>query len=260
MRLVALLRQLSAEAGGAEPGEAAATMPRAEVVGEAGDADAALARLADTPCDLVLLDIALPGRDGLRTAAALRSMDQAPQVVFVTAHAEHALAAFDLDATDYLTKPVRRDRLQAALLRVTRRLGREAAPVAAASGDALPASTPAAAGDALSFSHRGRVQRVPLDEILSLKAEQKYVRLSSRTQGQWLLDESLSELEPRLGPGFLRVHRNAIVARGAVRALERGSDTAGPLLDGENWVVRLSDGQVLAVSRRQVAAVREALR
>lgn len=261
MRLVTLLRQLSAEAAAAEPGDAAAGAPRAEVVGEAGDADAALARLADTPCDLVLLDIALPGRDGLRTAAALRALPPpAPQVVFVTAHAEHALAAFDLDATDYLTKPVRRDRLQAALLRVARRLGREAAPVAAASGDVVPVGTPAAAAEALSFSHRGRVQRVPLDEILSLKAEQKYVRLSSRTQGQWLLDESLSELEPRLGPGFLRVHRNAIVARAAVRALERGSDVATPVLDGENWVVRLSDGQVLAVSRRQVAAVREALR
>lgn len=261
MRLVALLRQLSAEAAGAGPGEAMATAPRAEVVGEAGDADTALARLADTPCDLVLLDIALPGRDGLRTAAALRGLQAPPQVVFVTAHAEHALAAFDLDATDYLTKPVRRDRLQAALLRVARRLGREATAPGPGQGDAMAAGASADVPQALSFSHRGRVQRVPLDEILSLKAEQKYVKLSTRTQGRWMLDESLAELEPRLGPGFLRVHRNAIVARGAVRALERAAD-ALPAAEhdaGDNWVVRLSDGQVLAVSRRQVAAVREAL-
>ncbi len=255
-RLATLLRQLAAEAAGAEPGApGAGALPHAEVVGEAGDAEAALARLADTPCDLVLLDIALPGRDGLRTAAALRALDPAPQVVFVTAHAEHALAAFDLDATDYLTKPVRRDRLQAALLRVARRLqplaGPDAVPVAALPGPAEPG--------VLSFSHRGRVQRIPLAEILSLKAELKYVKLTSLTQGRWMLDESLAELEPRLGPGFVRVHRNAIVARAAVRSLERASDVAAPAGDGENWVVRLSDGQVLAVSRRQVAAVREAL-
>ncbi|MDT7835776.1 LytTR family DNA-binding domain-containing protein [Aquabacterium sp. OR-4] len=276
MRLMTLLRQLSAEAAAADPGPPGTQpLPRCEVVGEAGDADAALARLADTPCDLVLLDIALPGRDGLRTAAALRALGQPPQVVFVTAHAEHALAAFDLDATDYLTKPVRRDRLQAALLRAARRLppatalaALPEAPVpslatatATATGEPGLAAQPADA-EVLSFSHRGRVQRIPLAEVLSLKAELKYVKLTSSTQGRWMLDESLAELEPRLGPGFLRVHRNAIVARAAVRALERAADSA-PSADvegGENWVVRLSDGQTLAVSRRQVAAVREALR
>lgn len=253
LRLATLLQQLAAEAASAPaPGQAVG-----QVVAEAGDADEALDRLADTPCDLVLLDIALPGRDGLRTASALRALVPAPQVVFVTAHAEHALAAFDLDATDYLTKPVRRDRLQAALNRVARRL-RPATP----EGADTAAAPLLGDSEVLSFSARGRVQRVPLVTLLSLKAEQKSVRLTS-TEGQWLLDESLAELEPRLGPAFVRVHRNAIVARAAVRALERAVDGASSFAEldgGENWVVRLSDGQVLAVSRRQLAAVREALR
>lgn len=258
LRLATLLQQLAAEAAAALPlaGPAPAV---GQVVAEAGDADQALARLADTPCDLVLLDIALPGRDGLRTASALRALVPAPQVVFVTAHAEHALAAFDLDATDYLTKPVRRDRLQAALNRVARRLR----PAAPGPGSEAEAATPLLADrEVLSFSVRGRVQRVPLATLLSLKAEQKSVRLTG-TEGQWLLDESLAELEPRLGPAFVRVHRNAIVARAAVRALERVTDALPSAADadaGENWVVRLSDGQLLAVSRRQLAAVREALR
>src|SRR5689334_4730579 len=102
--------------------------PRAEVVGEAGNAAQALVCLAaERGCDVVLLDIQMPGRDGMQLAAELRAMAQPPAVVFVTAHAEHALRAFELDAIDYLTKPVKRDRLQAALQRAVQRLNRPAA-------------------------------------------------------------------------------------------------------------------------------------
>jgi len=228
-------------------------LPVAQVVGEAGDTQQALQWLAHTPCDLVLLDIVMPGGSGLRLADALRrapGQAQPPMVVFVTAHAEHALHAFEVDAADYITKPVRRERLQAALLRVAQRL-------------AAPASTltdgqeAAAAVPALVVSDRGRVLRVPQAELLYLKAELKYVTLCS-TRGQWLLDEPLADLAQRLGPGFVRVHRNALVARSAVRALERA--TPDPTGEGdETWVVRLANGEALAVSRRQLAAVREAL-
>lgn len=222
--------------------------PRAVVVGEAGDAAQALALLAGTPCDLVLLDIVMPGGNGLRLADELRrraDLPRAPLVVFVSAHGEHALRAFEVDAVDYLTKPVRRDRLQAALLRVAQRR----APVAAA---------PLADGPVLVVSDRGRVLRVPVAEVLYLKAEQKYVTLCSR-RGSWLLDEPLAELEQRLGPGFLRVHRNAVVALAAVRALERrGLDGEGePGEDG--WQLQLANGDWLVVSRRQLPAVREVL-
>lgn len=242
-------------------------VPTTQVVGEAGDMPQALHLLAHTACDLVLLDIVMPGGSGLKLADALRrasttaAQPQPPMVVFVTAHAEHALRAFEVDAADYITKPVRRDRLQAALLRVAQRLA------------ATPAD--AAATPVLVVSDRGRVLRLPLPEVLYLKAELKYVTLCSSTGGhssKWLLDEPLADLAQRLGSGFLRVHRNALVALWAVRALERNTATtptiattttsaaAGTSDDADDsWVVRLANGEALAVSRRQLPAVREAL-
>jgi two-component system response regulator AlgR len=224
--------------------------PRAVVVGEAGDGPQALQLLAGTPCDLVLADIVMPGGSGLKLADELRrrtTLPGAPMLVFVTAHAEHALRAFEVDAADYLTKPVRRERLQAALLRVAQRRATE--------------PRPQDGGPVLVVSDRGRVLRVPQAEVLYLKAELKYVTLCS-ARGSWLLDEPLAELAQRLGEGFLRVHRNAVVALAAVRSLERGAAAAGTegTSDGDDgWVVRLANGDVLAVSRRQLPAVREAL-
>jgi len=217
-------------------------VPPAQVVGEAGDAAQAQALLAQVACDLVLLDIALPGASGLQLADSLRravpgpGQSLPPLVVFVTAHASHALRAFELDAADYITKPVRRERLQAALWRVAQR---RAGPAAV---------EPADAGPVLVVSDRGRVLRVPQAEVVYLKAELKYVTLRT-PQGQWLLDEPLADLAQRLGPGFLRVHRNALVARSAVRALERapldGAPEAGS--SDEAWVVRLVNGETLVV-------------
>ncbi len=231
------------------------TEPVASVVGEAGNAGQALGWLAENRCDLVLLDVQMPGRDGTQLAAELRRLPQPPAVVFVTAHAEHALRAFDLDAVDYLTKPVRRERLHAALQRVAQRLGARVVPMAdAAAGEGEDAGV-------IVVTDRNRVVRVPIAEVLYLKAEMKYVTLRTATH-TYVLDEALSDLEVRLGERFLRVHRNALVARSAVRALERrvvageGDDDAS----GETWAVCMAPvDEWLAVSRRQVAAVREAL-
>ena len=228
----------------------ASLAPAARVVGEAADARQALALLANTDCELVLADIVMPGGSGLKLADELRrrsALPGAPSLIFVTAHAEHALLAFELDAADYLTKPVRRERLQAALERVAQRRGM-----------AAPAAADAAV---LVVSDRGRVLRLPQAGLLYLKAELKYVTLCSQ-QGQWLLDEPLADLEKRLGPGFLRVHRNAVVAVSAVRALERGHAQpadVSPTEGDEGWYVRLANGDTLAVSRRQLSAVRELL-
>jgi len=224
--------------------------PSASVVGEASNTAQALAWLAAQTCDVVLLDIHMPGRDGTQLAAELRSLPRAPSVVFVTAHPEHALKAFDLAAVDYLTKPVKRERLNAALRRVAAQMGLGAAAAAPAADD----------GAAIVVSDRGRVVRVPLIEILYFKAELKYVTLRTAARS-YVIDDPLSDLEPRLGDRFLRVHRNALVARPAVRALERrtlpgSADEEG----GESWAVCLAPvDEWLAVSRRQVAAVREAL-
>lgn len=223
--------------------------PRAEAVGEAATATQAMSWLAQHECDVVLLDIQMPGVDGTRLAAELREQPQAPAVVFVTAHAEHAVKAFELDAIDYLTKPVRRERLQAALARVVER---QRLRPAAAEADATD--------PVLVVNDRGRVTRVPVSEVLYLKAELKYVTLRT-ARHTYVLDDSLAELEDRLGQRMLRVHRNALVARHAVRALERRALPGEEDDDGkEGWAVRIVEvDEWLAVSRRQVAAVREAL-
>ena len=231
--------------------------PRASVVGEAANAAQALAWLAGHACDLILLDVQMPGRDGMQLAAELKRLPERPAIVFVTAHAQHALHAFDLDAFDYLTKPVRRERLHTALQRVAARLALQR-------GAAPPLPTPAADdGAAIIVTDRGRVLRVPLAEVLYFKAELKYVTLRTADH-TYVLDEALSDLEQRLGERFLRVHRNALVARDAVRALERrtiageGDDDSAE--GGESWAVRMAPvDEWLAVSRRQVTAVREAL-
>lgn len=219
--------------------------PRVDLLGEAADAGAALDMLGRHPeCDLVLLDIRMPGRDGLQLAAAVASLPQPPSVVFVSAHGQHALRAFDLDAVDYLTKPVRMERLQAALRRVQqRRWPVETQPL------------PLADEPVLVVSDRGRVLRIPVAEVLVLKAELKYVTLRTAATSH-LLDDSLTDLERRLGEGFLRIHRNALVALRAVRELRWHTDTQGD----EGWAVRVAPiDEWLPVSRRQLSAVREAL-
>ncbi|GAB4122666.1 MAG: LytTR family DNA-binding domain-containing protein [Rubrivivax sp.] len=219
--------------------------PRAEVAGEAGDARSALAALAQEAFDVVLLDIHMPGDDGLTLARTLRARDGAPAVVFVTAHADHALAAFEVDALDYLTKPVRAERLAAAL----RKVRRVQAAVA-------PATTPTTTEPAaLRVQERGRTELVPVDEVLYLKAELKYLTVRTATRS-FILDGSLAELETRLARHFVRIHRNALVARRALRALERAHDAE----HGELWWVRLAGiDERLQVSRRQLAAVRDAM-
>ncbi|MDO9005077.1 MAG: LytTR family DNA-binding domain-containing protein [Aquabacterium sp.] len=221
------------------------------VVAEAGDARQALAVFSpnddatDPVIDLVLLDIQMPGPDGLRLAERLRTLPTPPAVVFVTAHAGHALQAFELEALDYLTKPVRLDRLNAALARCVKRK-----PAAAAVVPELADEPTLVAQD------RGRLVRVPASQVIYLKAELKYVTLRTAEHSH-VLDQSLTELEAQLGERFVRVHRNALVARSAMKALERRADDEE---GGETWAVQVGPtGEWLAVSRRQVATVREVM-
>ena len=219
------------------------TAPAAVVGGEAPNAAQAMELLLRLPFDAVLLDIHMPGADGLVLARTLRSMAQPPAVVFVTAHAEHAVAAFELEAADYLTKPVRLERLQAALQKVER-LAQSRLAGATGESEAM-----------LLIQDRGRTERVPLAEVLYFKAELKYITVRTAARS-YILDASLSELEERHAAQFLRVHRNALVARRAMRVLEKHDDPE----EGEGWAVRLNGvDELLAVSRRQLSAVREAL-
>ena len=215
------------------------------VLTEAATAAEAMQQLAPTggrAVDLALLDIHMPGQDGLGVAHQMRALAHPPAIVFVTAHTDHAVSAFELDAVDYLTKPVRRERLQQALAKAQRAMG--TSPAAAGAQDL---------GEALLIQDRGRTERVPLSEVLYFKAELKYVTVRTAARS-YILDGALSELETRHAAHFLRVHRNALVARRALRTLEKHYDPE----EGEGWAVRLHGlGELLAVSRRQVAAVRE---
>jgi len=215
--------------------------PAANVVAEAANAAQALAWLGRQQIDLALIDIHMPGTDGLTLAQTVSALPQPPAVVFVTAYAEHAVAAFELEVLDYLTKPVRLERLQAALQKADR--SRQSAQGKSA---ALPEQM-------LIIQERGRTERVPLSQVLYLKAELKYITVRTPTKS-YLLEGSLSELEDKYRDRFMRVHRNALIARDAVQALEKHHDPQ----EGEGWAVRLIGiDELLLVSRRQLAAVRE---
>lgn len=240
--------------------------PHAQVVAEASTASGAQAWLREHGCDLALLDVQMPGPDGLMLAESLRHHPRPPLVVFVTAHARHAVDAYALEALDYLTKPVRLERLQATLARAAQRLReREAAAQAAVGAGEGPED------DVIPINDRGRVMRLPVGEVLYLKAELKYLTVRTATH-RYVMDGTLNDWEQRLGTRFLRVHRNALVAKAAVRELDRHAVTEAepesahaPLDDGgapgEAWAVRVAHvGEWLSVSRRQLASVREALR
>ena len=219
------------------------TAPGAVVAAEAADAVQAMSALQHQPFDAVLLDIRMPGMDGMALAGLLAALPQPPAVVFVTAHTEHAVEAFELAAVDYLTKPVRLERLQQSLQKIERLV------------QARQAQEPEKAEESLLIQDRGRTERVPLSEVLYFKAELKYITVRTLRRS-YILDGSLSELEARYGSRFMRIHRNALIARRAVRALEKHFDPE----EGEGWAVRLNGlDELLTVSRRQLGAVRDTI-
>ena len=215
--------------------------PSVQLLGEAAHAVQAMEQLQHQAFDVVLLDIHMPGADGLALTRMLQTLPTVPALIFVTAHAEHALQAFELEATDYLTKPVRLERLQAALQKVERRLVAQGVVLAGVTQE-----------DVLIIQERGRTERVPLRHVVYFKAELKYVTVRTAARS-YILDGSLNELEAKYPQQFLRIHRNALIARSAVRSLEKHYEAE----EGEGWAVRL-DGvdELLAVSRRQLSAVR----
>ena len=228
--------------------------PSATVGGEAKNTTEALALLASSHFDAVLLDIHMPDGDGLAFARRLKAMPNykanQPAIVFITAHAEHAVEAFELAATDYLTKPVRLERLQSSLQKVE--LLRQQIRRLEAENTSKNTEKTNEITETLVVQERGVTERIPLREILYLKAELKYISVRTALKTH-ILEGSLSELEARYAHHFLRIHRNALVATHAMRALEKHLDPD----EGECWAVRLVGiDELLMVSRRQLAAVR----
>lgn len=231
-----------------------------ELVGEAGHAQAALDGIAATAPDIVLLDVQMPGMTGIELAAHLSSTVGAPAVIFISAHDEYALKAFEVHALDYLLKPVRAARLAEAIRRVT-----ALRMQSSAQHDAIHAAAAALQPRRRHFSvqERGRLLLVPVTEVLYLKAELKYVTLRTRSQ-EYLIEESLMSIEEEMAELFIRVHRNALVARGAIIGVERG---AIPVDEGdgekvqESWQVILHGvDERLPISRRQWPSVKALVR
>ena len=220
-----------------------AGQPGIEIVAEAVDGHDALHACAEHDPDLVLLDIAMPGIDGLEAARHLAAFEPRPAVVFCTAYDAHALSAFEAEAIDYLVKPVRPERLAAALERVrTFAAGRERN----GHGGGAELRTH------LCARLRGSLRLIPIDEVHYLQAEEKYV-VVHHARGEDLIEESLKSLEEEFGERFVRIHRNCLVARHEIVELRRAPD-------GHVHAVLRHGKQPLEVSRRCVSGLRETLK
>lgn len=228
-------------------GDIAARHPT-EIVGMAANGVEALRLLEAAPADVVLADIRMPVMDGVELARHLGKLASPPAVIFVTAYDQYAVEAFELAAVDYLLKPVRAERLAAALAKAE---ARRPVPDDAALAGLAPGER-----RHFSVSERERILLLPVAEVLYLRAELKYV--TARTaEREYVLDEALVQLEEEFSLRFLRLHRNCLVARDAVLGVERAAEQAG----GEgHWVVLLKGiDERLPVSRRQWPLVRDAL-
>lgn len=215
------------------------------IVGEAGDGVAALELLAHTPADIALIDIRMPRMDGIELAQQLAGLNQPPAVVFVTAHDEFALKAFDLAAADYLMKPARAARLLDALKKAQRLVP----------GGVLLQTLAPAGRTRLRVVERGSVLLVPMVDVLYLRAEQKYVTVRT-AQHEYLLEESLGQLEVEFSSRLMRIHRNCLVSINAVAGVVRAADAAGE----PHWALRLHGvPEHLPVSRRQWPQVKATL-
>lgn len=206
-----------------------------QVVGSLGDAEAALVRCLDAPPDVLLLDISMPGLDGLQLARRLAARTTPPQIIFCTAFDDHAADAWEVRAADYLLKPVALDRLRAALGRARQ----------------LRTGTPRA-NDFILARVRGEERRLALDDVLYFQADEKYVSAVTAT-GSILLDDSLKSLEQRFPDRLLRLHRNCLVPRERLLALRT--------CDDGRCLARLNGTDTaLEVSRRNLPALRRELR
>lgn len=205
-----------------------------ECVGEAGNGQDAIALVTRLTPDVVLMDIRMPGMDGVEAARHLGTLDQPPAIIFTTAYDEYALRAFETQAAGYLLKPVRREKLTEALARAARLTKPQLAAIAATSNSRRRTH--------LSVRVRNELRLIPIEDVLYFLADQKYVTVRHRG-GEDLIEESLKSLEEEFAPDFVRIHRNTLVAPRHMAAIERGADG--------QYSVRLRDlPDALQVSRR----------
>jgi two-component system response regulator AlgR len=215
-----------------------------EICGDADSGDSALREVERLRPDVVLLDIRMPGMDGLETARHITALESAPAVIFTTAYGDHALEAFDAQAVDYLLKPIHPDRLAQALDKARR--------LSAAQLEQIQDPGAAGARTHICARNRGNLEILPVNRVLYFQADSKYVTVRAPDQAI-LVEESLKSLEQEFSERFIRVHRNALVAVDAIRGLEKDSD-------GRCAVVLEGVDERLEVSRRLLPEVRRRIR
>lgn len=221
--------------------------PPTIICASASTAAEAQRKLLETQANVVLLDIHMPEMDGMQWARKLHSQGASCQIIFVTASNEHALGAFEVAATDYLTKPVRLERLQDALQKAQARLA-----VQQETSHTEQNGEP----DTLVIQEKGQIQRILIADILFARADSKYIKLHLRQNRNLLWDGSLNQLEEKYPNYFLRTHRSILVCKQAIQQLKHCALANG----SESWLVQLAGcDERLPVSRRQLASVREVL-
>ena len=219
-----------------------AELDQADVIGEAATGEQALQQTAELVPDVVLLDVRMPGIDGIEAARHMNVLQQPPAVIFTTAFDEYAMKAFDAQAVGYLLKPIRKEKLAAALAHANRLTRPQLQKLA----------TQTEARSHIAAKHREGLRLIPLDEVQFFFAEQKYTTVR-HLKGEDLIEDSLRALEDELGSRFVRIHRNALVS---VRYLEGIERTA----DGQYFVRLRGCEAPLQVSRRMASELRERFR
>jgi two-component system response regulator AlgR len=219
-----------------------AELDQVDVIGEATTGEQALQRIAELVPDIVLLDVRMPGIDGIEAARHMNVLEQPPAVIFTTAFDEYAVKAFDAQAVGYLLKPIRKEKLAAALAHANRLTRPQLQKLA----------TQSEVRTHIAAKHREGLRLIPLDEVQFFFAEQKYTTVR-HLKGEDLIEDSLRALEDELGSAFVRIHRNALVS---VRYLEGIERTA----DGQYFVRLRGCEAPLQVSRRMASELRERFR
>lgn len=223
-----------------------ADISEVEVVSEAKNGAEALEAANTLRPDIVLLDIRMPVMDGIEAAQHLQKMAAPPAVIFTTAYDSYAMQAFDMNAVDYLLKPIRLERLQTAI--------NKASVLRPKQLETLTKLQPQRTH--LSITERGRILLVPINEVIYLRAELKYITVRT-AEREYLLEESLTHLEQEFHNIFIRLHRNCLVANAHILGFEKRATDAGG--DEKQWVALLKNvPETVSVSRRQQHLVRSA--
>ena len=217
------------------------------IIGEAKNGKEAIDLAIETKPDLLLLDIRMPLMDGIEAAQHAQKLEPRPHIIFTTAFDAYAIKAFDLNAIDYLLKPIRLERLQTAI-----------AKAQALKPKQIEALKPLQKQRThLSIHERGRVVLVPIDQIIYLRAELKYITVRT-VEREYLIEESLTHLETEFGQRFLRLHRNCLVAPFYITGYEKRIVENSDGLSEQRWVALLKGiPETVAISRRQQHLVRE---